>query len=62
MAKNNDGRLDHYDPIGLILQNQVFIEYLILFSYLCSYASEQYLHQILMPQIQCCLLTQRRKA
>ena len=46
----------------LILQNQVFIEYLILFSYLCSYASEQYLHQILMPQIQCCLLTQRRKA
>lgn len=58
MVKNNDGRLEHPAPIPDFVK-QVFIEYLILFSYFCSSTQEQYLRQILMPQIQYCLLTQR---
>lgn len=60
MTKNNDGRLDHSDPIPDFIKSGIYRVFNFIFLF-CSSAQEQYLRQALMPQIRYCLLMQRRR-
>lgn len=60
MTKNNDGRLDHSDPIPDFIKSGKYrvFNFIFLFLFFCTGA---YLRQALMPQIRYCLLMQRRR-